>query len=97
MSWATRPARAARPAASVAEESASGRPGVSRAIDPRLDIEAETDSNGISVTVNIAGNAMEPEITFSSTPALPDEEILARLLFVPNHHANIRSGNETAG
>jgi translocation and assembly module TamB len=53
----------------------------SRAIDPRLDIEAETDSNGISVTVNIAGNAMEPEITFSSTPALPDEEILARLLF----------------
>ena len=53
----------------------------SQAIDPRLDIEAETDSNGISVTVNIAGNAMEPEITFSSTPALPDEEILARLLF----------------
>lgn len=52
-----------------------------RAIDPRLDIEAETDANGIDVTVNIAGNALEPEISFSSIPALPDEEILARLLF----------------
>ena len=52
-----------------------------RAIDPRLDIEAETDSNGIAVTVNITGNAMQPEINFSSIPALPDEEILARLLF----------------
>ncbi|GAB5348071.1 translocation/assembly module TamB domain-containing protein [Alteriqipengyuania sp. 357] len=51
------------------------------AIDPRLDIEAETDSNGIAVTVNITGNAMQPEIAFSSVPALPDEEILARLLF----------------
>ena len=50
-------------------------------IDPRLDIEAETDSNGIEVTVNITGNAMQPEINFSSVPALPDEEILARLLF----------------
>jgi len=53
----------------------------SRAIDPRLDIEAQTDSNGISVTVNITGNAMDPQIDFSSIPALPDEEILARLLF----------------
>ncbi|NCP18527.1 MAG: DUF490 domain-containing protein [Erythrobacter sp.] len=50
-------------------------------IDPRLDIEAETDANGIQVSVNITGNAMEPEINFSSTPSLPDEEILARLLF----------------
>ncbi|RDS78609.1 DUF490 domain-containing protein [Alteriqipengyuania lutimaris] len=53
----------------------------SRAIDPRLDIEAQTDSEGIEVTVNITGNALEPEIRFSSIPALPDEEILSRLLF----------------
>ena len=53
----------------------------SQAIDPRLDIEAQTDSNGIEVMVNITGNAMQPEISFSSIPALPDEEILARLLF----------------
>ena len=52
-----------------------------RPIDPRLDIQAETDADGVDVTVNITGNAMEPEINFSSNPALPDEEILARLLF----------------
>ena len=50
-------------------------------IDPRLDILAETRDNGLDVAVNVRGNAMTPEITFSSTPALPEEEILARLLF----------------
>jgi len=50
-------------------------------IDPRLDIEAETSDYGIDVTVNVTGNALKPEITFSSVPALPEEEILARLLF----------------
>ena len=50
-------------------------------IDPRLDIQAQTDADGIDVTVSITGNGMEPEINFSSTPALPEEEILARLLF----------------
>ena len=53
----------------------------SQPIDPRLDIQAETDADGIDVTVNISGNGMEPQINFSSTPALPEEEILARLLF----------------
>ena len=51
------------------------------AIDPRLDIQAETDADGVNVTVGITGNAMQPEINFSSTPALPEEEILSRLLF----------------
>ncbi|MGB7370514.1 translocation/assembly module TamB domain-containing protein [Erythrobacter sp.] len=50
-------------------------------IDPRLDIEAETTASGTSVTIDITGNAQSPEIAFSSTPALPEEEILARLLF----------------
>lgn len=50
-------------------------------IDPRLDIEAETKANGIDVSVSVRGNALNPEITFSSVPALPEEEILARLLF----------------
>ena len=50
-------------------------------IDPRLDIQAETDADGVNVTVGITGNAMQPEINFSSTPALPEEEILSRLLF----------------
>ncbi|WP_299191473.1 translocation/assembly module TamB domain-containing protein [uncultured Erythrobacter sp.] len=52
-----------------------------RPIDPRLDIEAEASANGTNVTIAITGNAQTPEIGFSATPALPEEEILARLLF----------------
>jgi translocation and assembly module TamB len=52
-----------------------------RAIDPRLDIEAEASANGTDVSIDITGNAQSPMIAFSSTPALPEEEILARLLF----------------
>jgi translocation and assembly module TamB len=50
-------------------------------IDPRIDIAAVSEANGIDVEVQVAGNAMQPEITFSSNPSLPEEEILARLLF----------------
>ncbi|UBS31673.1 translocation/assembly module TamB domain-containing protein [Altererythrobacter sp. N1] len=50
-------------------------------IDPRLDIVAETTKNDLTVTVKVQGNAMQPEITFSSNPAYPEEEILSRLLF----------------
>ncbi|MXP45168.1 translocation/assembly module TamB domain-containing protein [Allopontixanthobacter sediminis] len=50
-------------------------------IDPRVDIEAETSADGIDVTVSVEGNALQPEITFTSTPPLPEEEILSRLLF----------------
>jgi translocation and assembly module TamB len=50
-------------------------------IDPRLDILAEASRNGTNVDIAIAGNAQSPAITFSSDPALPEEEILARLLF----------------
>ena len=50
-------------------------------IDPRLDIVAENDSRNLDVKVTVSGNATEPEIAFSSVPALPEEELLARLLF----------------
>ena len=50
-------------------------------IDPRLDIEAETSANGTDVTVAITGNAQTPQVAFSSEPPLPEEEILAQLLF----------------
>lgn len=49
--------------------------------DPRLNIVAETDVQDLHVTVSVSGTASQPEIEFSSTPPLPDEEILARLLF----------------
>jgi translocation and assembly module TamB len=50
-------------------------------INPRLDILAETDVQGLSVDVIVDGTAMDPQIRFQSTPALPEEELLARLLF----------------
>jgi translocation and assembly module TamB len=50
-------------------------------IDPRLDILAETARNGTNVDIAITGNAQSPAIAFTSDPALPEEEILARLLF----------------
>lgn len=50
-------------------------------IDPRLDIRAETSAMGTNVMVAITGNAQRPEVAFSSEPPLPEEEILARLLF----------------
>lgn len=50
-------------------------------IDPRLDILAEASRSGTNVDIAITGNAQSPVIAFSSDPALPEEEILARLLF----------------
>ena len=50
-------------------------------IDPRLDIRAETDRDGLTVEATVRGSATQPEIAFSSNPSLPEEELLARLLF----------------
>ncbi|WP_298464562.1 translocation/assembly module TamB domain-containing protein [uncultured Erythrobacter sp.] len=50
-------------------------------IDPRLDIAAETARNGTDVTVTITGRSQAPRVALSSEPDLPDEEILAQLLF----------------
>jgi translocation and assembly module TamB len=49
--------------------------------DPQIDLVAETDVNSLHVTVTVGGSASKPDITFASTPAMPEEEILAQLLF----------------
>ncbi|HWL81719.1 MAG TPA: translocation/assembly module TamB domain-containing protein [Roseomonas sp.] len=48
---------------------------------PRLDFTATTTAQSVSITVVISGPANDPKITFSSSPELPQDEILARLLF----------------
>lgn len=48
---------------------------------PFLRIRATTRAEDITVTVLIFGPADNPEVTFTSSPELPQEEILARLLF----------------
>ena len=49
--------------------------------DPRIDLEATSDIDGLDVSVNVSGTASQPDISFSSVPALPEEELLARILF----------------
>lgn len=53
----------------------------STAIDPRLNLLAETNVDGLDVDVSITGSASQPEIVFSSSQGLPQEELLARMLF----------------
>ncbi len=48
---------------------------------PVLDMEADTTSQQTTITVNVAGVANDPDISFSSSPALPQDEVLARLVF----------------
>lgn len=49
--------------------------------NPALDIEANADSTGLSASIRVTGTALKPEIGFSSVPALPEDELLSRLLF----------------
>ena len=49
--------------------------------DPQLAIAASTTTNGITVTINITGSGEKPQIAFTSSPTLPQDEVLSRLLF----------------
>ncbi len=49
--------------------------------DPRLDIVATASVTGLTATVTVAGSSLHPDISFSSVPALPEEDLLARVLF----------------
>ncbi len=49
--------------------------------DPRLDISATSSANGFTAQLDIDGTAQKPEIKFSSVPALPEDEVLSRVLF----------------
>ena len=49
--------------------------------NPALDIEANADSTGLNASIRVTGYALKPEIGFTSTPALPQDELLSRLLF----------------
>jgi translocation and assembly module TamB len=49
--------------------------------NPELDISASTTVDAVSAVINITGTAQRPQIAFTSTPALPQDEVLSRLLF----------------
>ena len=50
-------------------------------IDPELDFAATTKLPTVDVTLTVTGNATKPEIALSSSPELPQDEILAQLLY----------------
>jgi translocation and assembly module TamB len=49
--------------------------------DPLLDIHAEAQLQGLDADVRVQGTGLKPEITFASTPPLPQDELLSRILF----------------
>ncbi|MDO5621003.1 MAG: translocation/assembly module TamB domain-containing protein [Paracoccus sp. (in: a-proteobacteria)] len=48
---------------------------------PVLRLVAQTEQNGILTEIIIDGEAMDPDITFQSSPDMPQEEVLSHLLF----------------
>jgi translocation and assembly module TamB len=50
-------------------------------LDPSLDIVAEASASDITAQVIISGYASAPKITLTSSPPVPQDEILSRLLF----------------
>lgn len=48
---------------------------------PVLDMVASTSSGQTTININVSGVANDPEISFSSSPTLPQDEVLAQLIF----------------
>ncbi len=47
----------------------------------RLDLTATRDDPTLTATVRVRGTAAKPEITLTSTPSLPNDEVLSQVLF----------------
>ena len=58
--------------------------GLKNKIDPTLDFKAEAALADATVTLRISGLADAPQFEFTSVPSLPQDEIMARLLFGQN-------------
>jgi translocation and assembly module TamB len=55
--------------------------GIRNRIDPTLNFVAQTNSGGVTATLTVGGYASSPKIVLSSSPDLPQDEVLAHLLF----------------
>lgn len=51
------------------------------ALTPYIRFAAKSESNGITATIVIEGDAFSPQISFLSSPELPEEEVISQLLF----------------
>ncbi len=50
-------------------------------LDAQIDLTAQRDTADLSARIRLTGTARDPEIAFSSDPALPEDEILPQILF----------------
>ena len=48
---------------------------------PVLDMAADSTAGATTVTVGVTGNANDPSFSFTSSPALPQDEVMAQLIF----------------
>lgn len=58
-----------------------GTLGFDGTLSPTLDFVATSRVRDVALTATVSGSAAAPDIAFSSVPELPQDEILARLLF----------------
>ncbi|ESY86214.1 hypothetical protein X739_13490 [Mesorhizobium sp. LNHC220B00] len=58
-----------------------GTVGFSGSLVPYLNLTATTTTTGATVTIVVSGEATNPKFNFSSVPALPEDEVLAQLIF----------------
>lgn len=50
--------------------------------NPRLDIRAEYEaSDGVTAIIAVSGRAEDPSVELTSTPSMPSEDVMARVLF----------------
>jgi len=50
-------------------------------VNPTLDIDAEANVSDLTATIHVGGTGLKPVISFTSVPALPQDELLSRILF----------------
>ncbi|WP_242519104.1 translocation/assembly module TamB domain-containing protein [Halochromatium roseum] len=50
-------------------------------LDPTLDLEARVTAEGATAILSVEGSARRPRIRLSGEPQMPEDEVLARLLF----------------
>jgi translocation and assembly module TamB len=49
--------------------------------NPTIDLAATSDIDQVTVGLNVSGRSNNPQIAFTSTPGLPQDEIVSRILF----------------
>jgi translocation and assembly module TamB len=49
--------------------------------NPQVDLSATSDIEGVTVGIVVSGRSNNPQIAFTSSPGLPQDEIVSRILF----------------